>query len=542
VADVAAFPNTYQGFIDAILHLRDLYAPNVALAFHVSNWTTLYDVGSYAGTDVDFSAQGTAAGTFAAASGVVTSAPGVSTYDLVFNDVADNDAGKTGIWWDRTNRTMPDFTRWESYVGAVHGVTGKGVVVWQVPIGNQWSDAENNTYGHYQDNRVEYFLGHPAELVSVGIVGLLFGAGNAGSTAQTDADDDGVTNPPSFCTGDGMGGGTICNDHPSSVADDDGGYLRTAAAQYYQEPTPLVPQATATLRVTSSPAVPTQVLVDGQIADTWGLTWLTLPAGAHTVSFTHVQGYTEPPPQTVTLAAGATTTVAGAFATHGTLRVVTSPPVASEVTIDGNPADDWGVWTDEPPGMHLVCYGAVAGYVPPPCQTATVTSGALTTVTGTFTPLPGATGQAGVGLLRVTTSPPVPSQIMLTPGGGAPVAADTWGLDWLELPPGTYTVSFTHVPGYAEPAPVAVTVTASATTTVTGMFTPRGVLRVTTSPAVDATVSLDGHPADNWGLWTDLPVGSHEVCFGAAAGYTAPGCQTVTLTAGVEADVTGSYS
>src|SRR6202011_4396214 len=44
------------------------------------------------------------------------------------------------------------------------------------------------------------------------------------------------------------------------------------------------------LRVVSSPALATQILVDGQIADSWGLTWLKLPPGAHTVSFTHVEG------------------------------------------------------------------------------------------------------------------------------------------------------------------------------------------------------------------------------------------------------------
>ncbi|GAC1544370.1 MAG: hypothetical protein NVS3B12_33080 [Acidimicrobiales bacterium] len=238
VADAAGFANTYQGFNAALLHLRDRYAPNVALAFHVSDWATLQDVGATT-EPLDFAALGDKAGRFAAASGVVTSAPGVSTYDVVFNDVADNDAGKTGHWWDRTNRTAPNFNRWEAYIGAVHRATNRGVIVWQVPIGNQWFDTEDNTDGHYQDNRVEYFLSHPAELAAAGIVGLLFGAGNAGSTVNTDAKRDGVTNPAPFCTGLGMGGGQICNDHVSSVADDDGGYLRVAGAAYYRNPTPL---------------------------------------------------------------------------------------------------------------------------------------------------------------------------------------------------------------------------------------------------------------------------------------------------------------
>ena len=41
---------------------------------------------------------------------------------------------------------------------------GQAVIVWQVPEGNQYFDTENNTDGHYQDNRAEYFFGHVGEL------------------------------------------------------------------------------------------------------------------------------------------------------------------------------------------------------------------------------------------------------------------------------------------------------------------------------------------------------------------------------------------
>ncbi len=53
---------------------------------------------------------------------------------------------------------------------------------------------------HYQDNRVEYFFHHVPELVNAGVIGLLFGAGNGGSTVNYDGKHDGVTNPPSFCS------------------------------------------------------------------------------------------------------------------------------------------------------------------------------------------------------------------------------------------------------------------------------------------------------------------------------------------------------
>ena len=190
--------------------------------------------------------------------------------------------------------------------------------------------------------------------------------------------------------------------------------------------------------------------------------------------------------------------------------------MASQIRVDGVPRDDWGVFPDLATGSHEVCFGAVAGYTPPPCQTVQVTAGSTTSVTGTFTSS-SATGLAGVGLLRVTTSPALPSQI--TVDG---VIADTWGLDWLELAPGSHSVCFAAVQGYTEPACQNVTVTVGATTTVAGTFAPRGFLKVLTSPAVGATISIDGVIADDWGVFTDLPPRTYQVCFGAVAGKTAP--------------------
>ena len=58
------------------------------------------------------------------------------------------------------------------------------------------------------------------------------------------------------------------------------------------------------LRVTTSPALASQIIVDGVVRNSWGLDWMNLAPGTHTVSFTHVEGYTEPAPQTVNVVAG----------------------------------------------------------------------------------------------------------------------------------------------------------------------------------------------------------------------------------------------
>ena len=239
---VARYADTYRGFNLALLHLRDLYAKNVLLAFHVSCWSALHDVCTNRDPQLDVGGLGKQVAVFAAKSGVRRSDRRTSKYDLLTNDVADRDAGfyehvvGQDRWWDRTNRTLPNFHRWEAFIKAITRTTRKPLLVWQIPLGNQYFRTMDNSWGHYQDNRIEYFFGHVRELIKVGIVGLLFGGGADGTTSNSDDRGDGVTNPPAFCTTRGTSEGQVCNDHASEVADDDGGYLRLAARRYYEDP------------------------------------------------------------------------------------------------------------------------------------------------------------------------------------------------------------------------------------------------------------------------------------------------------------------
>jgi hypothetical protein len=292
------------------------------------------------------------------------------------------------------------------------------------------------------------------------------------------------------------------------------------------------------LRVTTSPALPSQISVDGNVADTWGLNWLEVGPGSHQVCFSWVQGYTTPACQTVVATSGATTTVTGTFVARGSLRVQTSPAVAGQISVDGTPMDDWGMWTDIPTGQHTVCFAAVKDFTPPACQLVAVAAGTTTQVTGTYAASPGAPALANVGLLRVTTSPALPSQISVDGN-----VADTWGLNWLEVGSGSHQVCFSWVQGYTTPACQTVAVTGGATTTVTGTFVQSGFLQVRTSPAVAATVFVNGVARDDWGLWTDLPAGTYQVCFGSNYAFVnSPICQTANVSAGSTATLTGNYS
>jgi len=267
VSDVAGYPDTYQGFNQALLHLRDRYAPNVRLAFHVSTWATINDIGSSTDPTLDATALGQEAGSFAAQNGA---------YDLIFNDVGDRDAGyykyvynNPHAWWDKLNVTFPNFHRWETYIGAVHSAAGKPIMIWQIPEGNQYFDTENNTNGHYQDNRAEYFFGHMDELAQAGVIGLLFGAGNGGSTVNADGMNDDVTNPASLCTSDGVSSGQVCNTNTSTVSDDDGGYLRMAGQQYYANGGyPLTGSSPATATNTPIPPTATNTLIPATATNT----------------------------------------------------------------------------------------------------------------------------------------------------------------------------------------------------------------------------------------------------------------------------------
>ena len=137
--------------------------------------------------------------------------------------------------------------------------------------------------------------------------------------------------------------------------------------------------------MTTSPALPSQISVDGTVADTWGLNWLEVGPGSHQVCFSWVEGYTTPACQTVTVTSGATTTVTGTFTQNGFLQVRTSPAVAAAVLVNGIPRNDWGLWTDLPTGTYQVCFGSNNSFANSPiCHSANVTAGSTTTLTGNY--------------------------------------------------------------------------------------------------------------------------------------------------------------
>src|SRR5712692_112915 len=232
-ADAAGFPNTAQGFAWALLHMRDKYAPKATLALHASLWATSIDVGSDTRTSLDIAGTAKKEANFLNSAGLTGNPRGVSSWDLLSNDVADHDSGQPGArtWWDRYNHTFPNFARYLNFIGLLSQDVHRRVVIWQVPIGNQYFDTMDNSAGHYQDNRAEYILGNASSFATVGIIAILFGPGNGG-TMNIDKMNDGITNPAPIVTYEC----NLCNNHRSIYADDDGGYLRIFIGLYLRHP------------------------------------------------------------------------------------------------------------------------------------------------------------------------------------------------------------------------------------------------------------------------------------------------------------------
>ena len=293
--------------------------------------------------------------------------------------------------------------------------------------------------------------------------------------------------------------------------------------------------------------VPGKILLDGVPMDEWGTSWVKIPAGSHVVSFTDVPGLETPADVPIVAEAGNVVEITGVYTAKGWLRVTTDPPVPGTIVVDGIPRDDWGVWMAIAPGTHAVSFGDIEGYRAPPPLTVEVVARQLTTVVGSYafdsvSPGPDPTS---FGRLRVTTSvyaggtfltDGVMTQIMVDG-----VARDEWGLNWVKLPPGEHTLSFSDVPGLGTPAPLPFTILPGQTTVLEGRFQRHGWLRIVTDPPVSGTIFVDGLTRDDWGMWQSMPPGTYKVSFGPVPGYATPPSRVVTVTAGELAAAVGQY-
>jgi len=181
--DCAGQENSVAGFARCLIAMVRKYAPNARVGLQASSWGTGVDV--HENTDPAFDIQDEArrAGDFLLACGAGES-------DFIVVEASDRDAGYyksigKNTFWDATNATLPDFQQAFAWTRSLTERLGRPALWWQLPLGNM---SLPNVAQKWQDNRVDYFFAHPAEVVRTNAFGMVFGAGNS---VQTNASTDG---------------------------------------------------------------------------------------------------------------------------------------------------------------------------------------------------------------------------------------------------------------------------------------------------------------------------------------------------------------
>jgi hypothetical protein len=284
-AEATGLPNTAAGFARCLVKLRDTYAPNVLLAHHASGWATAVDLGSDTRSSLDLAAHARRVANFLNSLG--------AGWDLFFYDPLDRDAGFYEFvygdggarWWNESDSptTFPNFVRIRQWLGYLSQYQGKRCMLWQVPIGNYYYATCNNTDGHYEDNRAQYFLEnyptnpHLRQWADAGVIGILFGRGAGGPTTYADAKRDGVSNPSRYVNNGSRRSPTNLG-HTAQYSDDDGGYLRLRVRAYFAAgaltlpgaapgPTPQGPVISAVSAVATSSTAAAVTWTTDQAAD-----------------------------------------------------------------------------------------------------------------------------------------------------------------------------------------------------------------------------------------------------------------------------------
>ncbi len=139
-----------RSFAHRLIALRNRIAPHVVLAWHLSVWGT--------GVAPTYSKPSLREMDALAAKSAAFYESLHAHFNLVFNDVTDRDAdfyklveGNPHTWWGPS-----DFARLNRYLSGFTRRTHTAVVLWQLPLGNTFL---NDTWGHYRDNRVQWWLG-----------------------------------------------------------------------------------------------------------------------------------------------------------------------------------------------------------------------------------------------------------------------------------------------------------------------------------------------------------------------------------------------
>ncbi|RKH48299.1 hypothetical protein [Corallococcus sicarius] len=181
--DCATQENNAAGLGKCMIAMARKYAPNAKVGLHASAWATKTDVSGNTDPSFNVAAEANKVADFLLQVGAADT-------DFVTVEASDRDAGwyeqtqGKATWWDPENKRLPHFQQAFSWAKAISARLNKPHLWWQLPLGNM---SLSNKDKQWRDNRVDYYLTHPAEVAAAGGVGFLFGAGNyEQTTPETD--------------------------------------------------------------------------------------------------------------------------------------------------------------------------------------------------------------------------------------------------------------------------------------------------------------------------------------------------------------------
>lgn len=179
--DCSALPDSVAGMGQCLVQMARTLAPNAYIGFPPSMWPTIST-----DNEIAFMKQ-----------------VGAEKADFVVMQTLDRDAGcfeagytaedalctrvsSIPYWWDASNLTTPNFTSHFASARRFHEGLQLPLIWWQTPLGVP-SDTPGGVKGAFRDNRVQYFLTHPQELVNAGGMGAVFSPGHpTQTTIKTD--------------------------------------------------------------------------------------------------------------------------------------------------------------------------------------------------------------------------------------------------------------------------------------------------------------------------------------------------------------------
>jgi YD repeat-containing protein len=198
-----------------------------------------------------------------------------------------------------------------------------------------------------------------------------------------------------------------------------------------------------------------------------GATVTDLDVGQHTLTFSDVQGWTTPVPQTVQISLGETSTASGTYIVPNNSLIVTITPQGA-VDAGAQWQVDAGFWRysgetvlNLDQGEHALVFNDVPGWITPVAQTITIVNGQATTPNGVYVQL--------TGSLTVTISP----QDAVTAGAQWQVDGGDWqnsGASVSGLGSGQHALVFKEVSGWFMPDNQTVTIVLGQVSTASGTY------------------------------------------------------------------------